>query len=268
MRNVQDMRKFIPIFCFTAFFCVITSSGYTQPQYLYLNEVMSSNATTSHDEDGDFSDWIELYYAGDEPLKLWGFGLSDNGEDPYKWVIPEITMHPGEFLVIWASGKDRTEPGRELHTNYRIAQEGEEIILTDPDGTRIDELTPVTIPTDISLGRKPDGTGDWFFFQDPTPGASNTTAAHSDVLEKPVLSHHPGFYARDFHLTLSHPDAGATIYYTLDGSRPDTTSQIFTGEPIIIRDRTNEPNLLSEIPTTTDNPDQFLTPDGLVKKLP
>ena len=264
--NVPDMREFMPIFFFTAFFCVIAASGYTQPQYLYLNEVMASNAITLHDEDGDYSDWIELYYAGEEPLELWGYGLSDNGEDLYKWVIPQITMHPGEFLVIWASGKDRTEPGRELHTNFRIAQQGEEIILTDPHGTRIDELAPVTIPTDISLGRKPDGTGDWFFFQDPTPGASNTGAAHSDILEKPVLSHHPGFYDRDFQLTLSHPDPGATIYYTLDGSRPDTNAQVFTGEPIPVRDRTNEPNQLSVIPTATGDPDRFLTPNGLIKK--
>jgi hypothetical protein len=129
-------------------------------QELYLNEIMSSNSQTITDEDGDAEDWIEIYYDGDQPLNLEGYGLSDDYERPFRWVFPDVTIQPGEFMLIWASNKDRAVPGGELHTNYAISSAGEEVILTHPDGTRLDELPPTEIPTDISIGRQPDGTGE------------------------------------------------------------------------------------------------------------
>ena len=32
----------------------------TKPQQVFINEIMSSNGVTIPDEDGDFSDWIEI----------------------------------------------------------------------------------------------------------------------------------------------------------------------------------------------------------------
>jgi len=68
---------------------------------------MASNATTFTDEDGDHEDWIELYNYGNEAINLDGFGLSDDYENPFKWVFPSVVIEPGEFLLVWASGKDR-----------------------------------------------------------------------------------------------------------------------------------------------------------------
>ena len=70
---------------------------------------MASNGGTLADEDGDFEDWIELYNAGPEPVALGGWGLSDNAGSPFKWVFPEgWVLGAGEFLLVWASGKDRS----------------------------------------------------------------------------------------------------------------------------------------------------------------
>ncbi|MCC5841608.1 MAG: CotH kinase family protein [Opitutales bacterium] len=69
---------------------------------------MASNGSTLADEDGDFEDWIELYNAGTEAVDLGGWGLSDNAGSPFKWTFPDgWVLGTGEYLLVWASGKDR-----------------------------------------------------------------------------------------------------------------------------------------------------------------
>lgn len=81
-------------------------------QEVRINEVMSSNASTLADEEGDFSDWIELYNSGNQGVSLEGWGLSDSPGKPFKWVFPEVFLPAGEYLLVWCSGKDyRPVPG-------------------------------------------------------------------------------------------------------------------------------------------------------------
>ncbi len=199
-------------------------------QQLRLNEFMSSNSTTIHDEDWDYEDWIELYYFGDQPLNLSGIGLSDDYDDPFKWVFPDTILQPGQFLLIWASGKNRVTPGEPLHTNFSIKSEGEELLLTSASGVLLDELAPVAVPTDISFGRFPDGAGDWLFFDEPTPGTGNSTAGYSGVAQTPVFSHEGGLYTTAFMLTLE-AEPGATIYYTTNGNVPNPTNGVLYAQP-------------------------------------
>lgn len=156
-------------------------------QQVSINEIMTSNAFTIADEDGDYEDWIEIYNYGDEAVNLLNYGLSDDYSNPYRWVFPDTTLLPGEFLLIWASGKDRKQAGMPLHTNFSISSSGEEVLLTHPNGELVDEHPPVSIPTDISFGRQPDGTGPWFYFQQPTPEESNTTQPYEAPVTQPYL---------------------------------------------------------------------------------
>lgn len=233
---------------------VSMAAGHASAQDLFLNEIMASNGSTNHDEDGDYEDWIELYYDGDEPLSLKSFGLTDDPEERFQWMFPDTTIHPGEYMLIWASGKDRKTPGRPLHTNFRISVDGEDIMLSHPIDGLIDHFEARHIPTDISAGRVPDGYGDWFFFEQPTPGGPNNTVP-SDGLTNPVLfSHEAGFYTSEFSLSLTPVDDDATIYYTLDGSRPTRDSRIYTG-PVDIYDRSPEPNVFSTVQTSKRDSD-------------
>ena len=59
----------------------------------------------------------------------------------------------------------------------------------------------------------------------------------------PVLSHTSGFYEDDFLLTIT-AQAGAEIYYTLDGSVPDRNSLRYE-EPLLITDSSQNPNVYS-----------------------
>ena len=219
-------------------------------QTIAVNEIMASNATTLADEDGDFGDWIELYNYGSEEVNLEGLGLSDDYDAPFKWVFPDTTLQAGKFILIWATGKNRAEPGMPLHTNFSISSEGEEIILTATDMVRIDEHPPTHIPTDISYGRYPDGTGEFFYFDQPTPLGTNTTQGFTGLLSSPVFSHSSGFYADSFYLKVSHPDPEVILRYTLDGSEPDQESDLFP-DSLLIYDRANEPDQISSIPTTS-----------------
>ncbi len=188
---------------------------------IVLNEFMSSNSLTIADEDGDFSDWIELYNPGDTAVSLAGYGLSDNPAQPFRWVFPDVTLEPGEYLLVWASSKNRTQPGSPLHTNFNISAAGETLLLTHSTNGLIDQVDPVTLTGNIAYGRQPDGTGSWLFFVEATPGAANTTQGYAEILRPPTFSHQGGFFTNPFSLTLTTTDPTVEIIYTLDGSLPD-----------------------------------------------
>jgi len=203
-----------------------------------INEIQASNAEVIFDEDGDAEDWIELFNNSNEPVNLNGFGLSDDYDNPFRWIIPDITIEPGEFLLIWASGKDRTTVSAPLHTNFRIDRDGEEVLLTTTDSTRIDEIPPTPIPRDVSYGRYPDGGEDFYFFDEPTPGSPNTSPRYEVSLQPPVFSHKGGSYRDSFQLTFT-ADEDADIYYTLDGSLPEReTARRYTGPVFMSGSRT------------------------------
>jgi hypothetical protein len=79
-------------------------------QTFRINEVMSSNGGVVKDSDGDTPDWIEFYNSGTSTVNLNGYGLSDTKGEPFKWIFPDFTVKPGEYLLVFASGKDRREP--------------------------------------------------------------------------------------------------------------------------------------------------------------
>ena len=68
---------------------------------------MPVNCSTLTDEDGDFSDWIEIYNPTDKDVNLLNYGLSDESGNPFKWRFPEHVLGPGERTLVFASGKDR-----------------------------------------------------------------------------------------------------------------------------------------------------------------
>lgn len=189
-------------------------------QALVINEIMSSNATTIHDEDFDYEDWIELFNGTDSVINLESYKLSDDFSNPDRWVFPEVTINPGEFLLIFASGKDRYGPGY-LHTNFSISKAGEPVLLSNANGQIIDYIPPVFIATDVSYGRYPDGGTNFYFFDPATPGSENNTSNYNQLLQPVIFNKLGGFYKNEIYLELFHQDPGVTIIYTLDGSEPD-----------------------------------------------
>jgi hypothetical protein len=261
-------------------------------QTLAINEVVSSNTFVITDEDGDYQDWIELYFSGSEPLNLQGYGLSDDAALPFKWTFPEYWMESGDHLLIWCSDKNRTNPSNPLHTNFKISSGGEVLTLTKSNGDVQDSYPAILIPQNFSYGRVTDGSDTLVYFPQPTPAAANNSATgYSDVVAKPTFSVNGGFYTQSFNLTISHPDPDVTIIYTTDGSDPNIdnlagTSYQYKNEypfelgqvpsetfftksfqsfqyatALTIVDRTNEPNDISMISSTYDADPSYYIPD-------
>ena len=122
---------------------------------LVITEFMAQNTHTLRDEDGDFSDWIEIQNQGTNQVNLGSWSLTDNGNNKTKWSFPNTNLGPQKFLVVFASEKNRRLPGRPLHTNFKLSDSGEYLALIRPDGssiaTQFSPRFPAQLP-DIAFG--------------------------------------------------------------------------------------------------------------------
>jgi hypothetical protein len=76
-------------------------------QTIRFNEVVSSNSVY-FDEDGDSPDWIELHNYGNQEVSIANWTLTDDVDDYDKWTFPDITLNSNDYLLLWASSKDRS----------------------------------------------------------------------------------------------------------------------------------------------------------------
>ena len=213
------------IICFVGLFIAVFAPSITAQQ---LNEIQSSNLNTISDEDAEFPDWIELHNPSASTIDLTGYGLSDSPNSPFKWVFPSAMMNPGSYLVVFASGKDRRDASSNLHANFSLSAEGESVVLTAPNGNRVDILPAAPLYTGISYGRRASGLG---YFAQPTPGAANTTTSYDRLVSPPTFSREGGMYVTNVSLTLS-AEPGAQIYFTTDGSMPLAGTSTLYSTPI------------------------------------
>lgn len=407
------MKNFISI---VLLFSTFLLTNDIKAQQVLINEVMSSNASTIADEDGEYSDWIELYNTQDSTINLNGYGISDDQLSPFKWLLPQLSLAAKDHLLIFASSKNKTElvrywetiidwgdvwkyrlgtsepssnwnslgfddqlwlsgksgfgygdnddstivpyvqsmyvrknfnvddvnkismtvlhvdfddgfvaylngveiarenigtinvppafdesassyteplivyggkphsyviqnfqtllhtgknvlaiqvhnygtgssdltlipflslgmnsvpvnpkgadplldlPNKFLHTNFKLSSNGETLVVTNPQGSTVDQISFTTIGSDMSYGRQPDGSSSWFLFSDPTPGESNTTQGYNGVTADPQFSLVSGFYPSAQAITLISGSINDNIHFTLDGSEPTDTSQIY-----------------------------------------
>ncbi len=92
-------------------FCFLNLPTFSQ---VIINEGSNRNGSSIYDEDGDTPSWIELYNAGAAGVNLLNYGLSDDSLNPLKWLLPSITLEPGQFLLVFTSAKDR-KPDLEIN---------------------------------------------------------------------------------------------------------------------------------------------------------
>jgi len=151
---------------------------YIRDGHPIINEVLVRNDVFSQwpfiDQDGTKQGWIELYNPTSLPISLGEYYLSDSPDALQKWAFPDVVMWPHTYFQVWTSGKDRSEPGGELHASFNLT-DSESVFLTyaTPDN-QIDMLEEVRVPVDHSYGRYPDGAGGWYFYTKPTPRFANT----------------------------------------------------------------------------------------------
>ncbi len=226
-----------------------------------INEFSCSNLSQYVDNHNDYNDWIELYNAGTTSVNLGGYYLSDDSLNNMKWAFPiPVVLAPNRFLKIWASGRNvvdinpATPFDTSYHTNFTLKQtktNHEWVVLSDPGGTRIDEIE-INRKTQLghSFGRVPNGGNTWAIFTAPTLNASNNPSyPYLAYANKPAFSWAAGFYAFGLTVAITTTEPNSVIHYTVDGLIPTATSPTYTA-PIAITATT----ILKAI-TISSNPD-------------
>ncbi|HEY2951819.1 MAG TPA: lamin tail domain-containing protein [Verrucomicrobiae bacterium] len=177
-----------------------------------INEWLASNTNNLVDPmTGTREDWFELYNFGTTVADLSGCYLTDNLGNKTKWAVPYGTsIAPGAFLFVWADNVGNSN-ALDLHANFNLKKEGEELGLFGPNGETIDTVVFEGQNSDISQGRFPDA-GSPIYFMPPTPGAPN------------VINHAPtlgGISNRTVH-------AGETVNFTASASDSDSPPQVLS----------------------------------------
>lgn len=160
-----------------------TADAVTQPPVeknwgeLVISEFMEKNRAALQDGDGDMSDWIELYNPGAEPVALAGWSIADS-ESGAGWGFPDISLGGGEYLLVFASGKDSR--GGELHTDFAISGD-EGLYLRDGSGALRSSALCLGCDKDVSVALAADGGYKPSLY--PTPGFENSASGY-DALQQ------------------------------------------------------------------------------------
>lgn len=199
-----------------------------------VNELMAVNRATLADPEGEFDDWVEIYNPDSTDLDLRGYFVSDEVDDPSKWVItgeaPVVVPAEG-YALLWL---DNDPEAGANHLPFRLRAEGESFILTAPDGTTV--LDQVELPqqhADISYGRSQEDGGQFRYLINPTPGEANNPLGVA-LLESVAFSREPGAFVEPFQLTLTTTSAEVIIRYTLDRTVPTDTNGELYDSPVTI----------------------------------
>ncbi len=209
-----------------------------------ITEFMADNEATLADEDADFEDWVEIHNPDAEAVALSGWFLTDKSDNLTKWEFPAVTIPAHGYLVVFASGKDRSNPAANLHTNFSLSKNGDYLGLVRPDGQAVvSQFHPEFPPqvADVSYGLAADADGVAGYLAEPTPGAAN--GGVQDI----VLGQHVSFstgsttFVDSLELSMTGADEGQVIRYTVSppsadgGEAPDPTadSSLYT-EPLTV----------------------------------
>jgi hypothetical protein len=165
----------------------VFEAGQLSERNIWINEVMSKNATSVLDNCNEREDWIEIYNNNNVPFNLGGLYLTDDLELPFKMRIPDlypdsVTIQAFGFGLFFADN----EYGQGVrHCNFKLNSDGETICLIKKVSgipVILDSMTYNSLPVDVSWGRFPDGMPVWREFENPSPGKSNIVLS-SDLIE-------------------------------------------------------------------------------------
>ena len=161
-----------PVETMPAVSAVVTPEPTPEPARakLRISELAAKNRALLRDEDGDFSDWIEVENYGEEDVDLSGFRLTDRESRPG---LPlSGVLKAGERRLFWASGKDRPAEG---HGDFSLSPD-ETVCLIDGFGRLLSAAPCLTELADhtVSLGED----GEYRVSVYPTPGYPNTKAGY------------------------------------------------------------------------------------------
>ncbi|MFH0734984.1 MAG: CotH kinase family protein [bacterium] len=213
-------------YCIIIIFYICSYSN-IYSQQIKINEFMASNSNTITDPDyNKYSDWIELFNSSENDYNLKGCYITDNISNKTKFKISsDLIISAKANLIIWADDENTSN-----HTNFKLSASGEFIGLYNAALEVVDTITFFTQQSDISYGRFPDGSDDFYLFRPATPLSTNLESTIYNRLPDPVFNLESGFYDGEQQLKILCNVEDAAIYYTKDGSTPTSESFLFQNQ--------------------------------------
>jgi hypothetical protein len=205
-----------------------------QPRVV-INELLASNHSTL-EVNGSTPDWIELYNAGNRTAQLAGMRIAYRGRQHV--IDAPLSLPPKAYLVLLADAHPERGPE---HLGFTLDREGGTVLLIGADGFTITDLfTYPPLPTDVGVGRLPDGAAEWSFFTRTSPGLTNRPGAEGPLRGRAPLPEVEGLDACSAGPCAVHLVApkNCTVRYTLDGSDPSRPQALTATGPVRV-DRTS-----------------------------
>jgi len=239
MMRTQFSCKYLILLFTAGFFLPQGSSLCAQSHKIMINELVAKNERGFPDEEGNRSDWVELFNSGEEPCDFGGMFLTDDEKEPQKWQIqdhgPETNLPAKGRCVLFLDGCP--EAGV-LHGPFKLSRKGESLFLYDRDGkSLVDQVSFPELPADISWARISDGNSIWSYAHPATANRANPSVGSTEILKKPKFDLKSGWFNGVVTLTIS-CEPGAQVYFTRDGSQPIASEDFLYTKPIEITETT------------------------------
>ena len=191
---------------------------------LLISEVMSSNTSYLAQNGNQYYDWIEIYNNSPVAINLGEYYLTTDKDDKKMYKLPDYQLAPGIHYLLIASGDTSLSNSQYNHTNFKLSSA--KGLLLYKDDVLIDSLYIHNIPRGNSYGRG--NESGFYYFQNPTPGYTNSDNGIRQLSINPEFSKEGGIYNDVSSLEIKIEGLG-DIYYTLDGSTPSFNSIKYEG---------------------------------------
>ncbi len=174
------------------------------PGDVVINEVKTNNSTPypAFSSGG----WIELLNNTTESIALKNAYLSNDSSNLYLWRLPDTLITSKSYFMI---GMDNSFSTMDLNTGFSLANQNGSLFLTYGNGDPIDALHYSRLPSNLSVGRYPNGKG---LFSTMVPTCAGYNSIPSS--ERAVFSVFPN------------PTQGS-LYFELDDLKTDLTIEIY-----------------------------------------
>lgn len=174
---------------------------------------------------GAYYDWVEVKNVSNETITLSDFFVSDDPDDPFAFQLPNTVLGPSQTYVVYC-GEPLISPTASCHAPFKLDSKGDSFFIYNADGSLCDYISLYGVPLNHSKGRLDDRSG-FFLFPTQTPAAANRGGARM-ISMRPESVTPPGIYNNVSGVDVELSGEG-TIYYTLNGTLPDTGSEVYRG---------------------------------------
>ena len=181
------------------------------PKDLTINELMAVNSFVVSDSDGEYDDWIELYNNTSYKISTKDIYLSNDSQDKLKWLLPEVTINPDSYYIIWADD-DVNQNG--AHANFKLDKERDSLWMSYSDGSIIDSINFSNQHPAISYGRYPNGVGD---FIEMMPTYESFNIESDEALLNDDIFIFPNPAVNSFDIKINFDEESIINIYTIDG---------------------------------------------------